>query len=166
MGSIEENLEKSFLIRAIEWGVEHPDGFTVQQILEDQSLALKDFEKEIIRNYFSIAWKNYYNMYFGGRGPISADSLFLVLTLRDVDQYDNEDNRYIISLDSQFSFIDYIELKRAGINAKEAKRQAMWAIGISVIAIVVPVVIAICFTQDVKIDHRQIESIVRACMNK
>ncbi len=158
MSSVEEKIGKSFLIRAIEWGLNHPDGFNASQIIEDGILAFNDREKDIIRTYLDTSLKNHYNLKIRGSGAVSADSLFLVLYAPNTNDYQNEGNKYVISLDSQFSFIDYQELKFATENAHDAKILSWVAIIISLLAIV----ISAFNTQDVKIETRQFTELTKA----
>lgn len=160
----EENIGKSSLIRVIEWGLNHPDGFGVAEILDDTVLSLNPQEKDIIRTYLQIAYKNSYTMTVTGSGPVSSESLFLILHRFGTD-YLNEGNKYVISLDAHFSFIDYQELKFARQNAKEAKSLSVLAILISAAALIIPVIVAVCMTQDVKIDNEQMNSLLNASSN-
>lgn len=157
MPSQEDDLGKSFLIRVIEWGLKHPQGFGVTDVTDAAELALSAQEKDIIKTYLQTAYKNNRAMAVVGTGPVSSESLFLLLYGYGSD-YLNEGNKYVISLDAHFNFIDYQELKFARKNAKEAKLLSVLAILISAAALIIPVIVAVCVTQDVRIDARQLES--------
>ncbi len=161
MPSLERKDEKMFLIRIIEWGLNHPEGFGVSDITEDAGLALSAQEKDIIRTYLQTAYKNNSAMAVVGAGPVSSETLFLLLYGYGTD-YLNEGNKYVISLEAQFNFIDYLELKFARENAAEAKKLSHRAIGISAIALIVPILVAAWMVQDVKIDDQQMNALVEA----
>lgn len=153
MSSLEKNIGESFLIRSIEWGLDHPRGFSVSEVTEAEELELSAGEKDILKTYLQIAHKNYYNVSVVRSGPVNPDTLFLALYILNPDNYADEKNKYVISLESQFNFIDYQELKFARKNASEAKRLSFGAIVISIIAILIP----IFSTQDVEISEQQME---------
>lgn len=100
-------------------------------------------------------------------GPVSADSLFLVLYAPNSNDYQDQGNKYVISLDSQFSFIDYQELKFARQNAREAKILSWVAIAISIFSLLIPVLTTqeVRIGKDVKIDDQQMSELLNASNN-
>ncbi len=167
MPSSEENIGESFLIRAIKWGLNHPQGFSVSEVTEATELSLSDREKDVLKTYLQIAHKNHYSIGVTGAGPVNPDTLFLALYILDYNNYADGRNKYVISLESHFNFIDYQELRLARKNAKDAKISAFIAIAISVLAILIPVLTTqdIEVRNDVKIDNNQLEQILNTSNN-
>ncbi len=74
----------------------------------------------------------------------------------DKNIYDN----IHISLEHVINLLDFLELKHAKQNAKEAKKQSNWAIGLSILALITSIVIGIIqLNSSVTINENQLNSI-------
>jgi hypothetical protein len=74
---------------------------------------------------------------------------------------DSSGNKIIITYEGVTSLLDFAELKFARQNSKEAKTYSIWAIGISLLALIASAVIGIIqINGSVKIDEKQFEKIV------
>lgn len=149
-------LEDSIFLRVIDYGLEYPDGFTFEQVME--GLKLEGWEQKIIEEYFYNAYSNDNSKRGVNPGGSMETPFFLIK--RGGGNYQDDTYRYIVSYDANFKFIDYHELKFARENAKEARSLATIAIAVSVGAaitsIIMPILVAQWFTQTVKIDEAQI----------
>lgn len=163
---LEAKLEDSIFLRAIDFGLGYPDGFTFDQITK--GLKLEGWEAKIVNEYLEAAFKNAYAKRLG-ESRANVETPFFVVELGPNRSYMENSNKYIISFDAHFKFIDYHELKFARENAKEAKSLATIAIGVSVgaalISIFMPIFVAQWFTQNVKLDNDQLENLKSALMS-
>lgn len=151
-----ENLRKNMLLRVIELGIKHPDGFTYSDIIDNGELRLTSWEKEILDRYFTNAFRNLQGA--NSLRPADAETIFLVLKTGE-NPHTNNSWLYTINLDTHFKYIDYLELREARENAKEARKLASWAILVSVIAIVVSIFVPSFITQEVQLPESQIQGI-------
>lgn len=156
--------EENFFIRIIEYGIEHPNGFTYDEIINGAPLNLKDWEKEIIKKYFNNAYINSRRDESKDRsGP--AETPFLLVDRRVGGDYANSLNKYVINFDSYFKYLDYQELKFARENAKTARNLSLYAIGIATFSIIVAILVPIIIKQTVKIEVKQFDQILSAIKN-
>ena len=153
-------LDASIFLKIIEFGLNRPDGFTYEEIMEE--LRLDGWEKDITGEYLRCAFKNAYYMRNVGESA-NIETPFFVVKLRG-SHFESGDAKYIISFDAHFKYIDYQELKFARENAEHAKTFSLRAIKLSCIAIVislismfVPFIIALFMNQVVKIDEGQFQ---------
>src|SRR5688572_14282044 len=130
---MEDESEKSLYIRVIKLASEYPEGFKYSDIVNNSVLNLKPWETKIIQRHFEYALIRYR----GGQNT-SGETMFLFID-GSADQSQSDQNTYILNFDTQFTFIDYQELKFARENAKEAKMLAFIAIMISVVALVIQI---------------------------
>ena len=76
-----------------------------------------------------------------------------------------KDKIYIL-FDGLMSILDFVELKHAKKNSNEAKKYSSWAIGISIISLVVSIIIgSIQLNSEIKIDTNQFD-ILKKVSNK
>jgi hypothetical protein len=157
---LEAKLEDSIFLRMIDFGLGYPDGFTYKQIIE--GMELEGWEKTIVEKYLDHAHRNTNNAGIPSQST-SLETPFFAIKTNQLQPYNDDSNKYIISFDAHFKFIDYHELKFARENAKEAKHLAVIAIAVSVGAalasIAMPVIVAQIITQTVHIDEAQLKSL-------
>ncbi len=55
-GKLEAKLEDSIFLRAIDFGLGHPDGFTFEQVTK--GLELEGWEAKIVNEYLEVSFKN------------------------------------------------------------------------------------------------------------
>ena len=151
-------MKENIYIRIIKFGIEHPEGFNYEEIINDKQLKLNDWEKNIVNQYLNSAYEN-------GQGTprghiIGLETLFLAV--ERIGGYKEDGTKFIINLDSQFKYIDYLELKEARETASKAHKIAMGAIIISILSIIAMLFI----TQTVKIDQQQYNEIKNLVMDK
>jgi len=147
-----DDLEKNFYIKVVEFGLKKPDGFSDGDIIDNKALELKDWEKEILRRYLENAKVNYKQTgTFGKSGH--SETLFSVI------KNDKDGFKYSITFDTYFKYYDYLELKFARENAESAKKLATWALGLSIISIIVAVSIPFLITQTIKLNSNQFNEI-------
>ncbi|HYD93349.1 MAG TPA: hypothetical protein VEB18_02750 [Candidatus Paceibacterota bacterium] len=158
--TLDAKLEDSIFLRVIDYGLGYPEGFTYPQLVS--GLKLKGWETKIVNEYLETAYKNAYNAKITGQRG-NAETPFFIVEQGDGGGFMHEHHKYIVGFDAHFKFIDYHELKSARENAKEAKKLAVIAIAVSVLAAfisaVAPIVVAQVLTQTVKLDPAQIETI-------
>jgi len=150
-------MKENIYIRVIKFGIEHPEGFNYDSIINDKRLKLNDWERNIVDKYLDKACKNEQRY---ASGFPNFETPFLAV--RKIGEYKDDRTKFIINLDSQFKYIDYLELKEARETATKAHRIAMSAIIISLISIIVMSFII----QTVKIDQRQYNEIKNLIMDK
>ena len=149
-------MKENIYIRVIKFGIEHPEGFNYEKIINDKQLDLNDWEKNIVDGYLDRAYKNKESLTINSGYP-NLETLFLAVGKigKYAGEYTDDKTKFIINLDSQFKYIDYLELKEARETATKAHRIAMSAIIISVISIATMLIII----QTVKIDQQQYNEI-------
>lgn len=154
----EAAIEGSIFLRIINFGLKHPDGFTYVEIMG--SLKLEGWEKTTAQRYLDNAYKNNFNAPIPGRST-NLETPFFATSIDRNNDYQYQENKYIISFDAHFKYLDYQELKFARQNAREAKMLSLWAIRISILAVIVsagvPLWIALGVNQSVRIDSRQLQ---------
>ncbi|MFH1769923.1 MAG: hypothetical protein ABH833_04695 [Parcubacteria group bacterium] len=155
-------IEDSIFLRLIDFGLSLSDGFTHEQIIAGLSLEnkLPKWERKIVEKYLEAAYQNAYQQKVSGQ-TANIDTPFFVAELGNSSHYGESSHKYIISFDAHFKYIDYQELKLAKRTAQEARILSMWAIRISILAIIisalVPLWIAYNMTQTVRIDSNQLQ---------
>ncbi len=128
-------MKKDIFIKLLEYGNGHPEGFNYSKILNDKKLNLNDWEKEITRKYLENAFRNL-------GCDIVLETLFLVIKVSGSD-YTNDNFKYIINRDSRFKYIDYLELEEAQLASKQASKNALAAIKIAIIALIISIFFSI-----------------------
>ena len=151
-------MKENIYIRVIKFGIEHPEGFNYDSIINDKQLKLNNWEENIVDGYFKSAYEN--GEWTSGGHIIGLETLFLAVN--KIGGYKDDRTKFIINLDSQFKYIDYLELKEARKTAAEAYRTAMGAIILSVISIIVMIFI----TQTIKMDQSQYKEIKNLIVDK
>lgn len=148
-------IENSIYLRVIDYGLEFPEGFTYDQIID--GLKLEGWERKIINEYLETAYKNYNTS--GVKG--NAETPFLLAQIGPSISFMHPAHEYIVSYDASFKFIDYHELRFARENAREARSLSIKAVIISVIAVlvsvIIPILIAQFMAQTVKIDESSLK---------
>jgi len=153
---LEAQIEDNIFLNLIKFGLSHPNGFCHQEIVDGLELnnGVQDWERDIVEKYLHSAYVNARETKLMGQSGNSETPFLLVGHPRGQAFSDNE-NRYTLTFDAHFKFIDYQELRLARENAKEAKKLSMYAIGISVSAILVSLLISLFWSQNVRIDPGQ-----------
>ncbi|MEN9582944.1 MAG: hypothetical protein RL641_898 [Candidatus Parcubacteria bacterium] len=148
---------ESLYIRVIELALKYPEGFTFSDIIDNRELNLEGWKRNIFDRYFLNACQRYHH-----NNNTIGETIFLFI-VGNKDKHDSPENKYLLTFEAEFTFIDYLELKFARQNAKEAKTLSIWAIVLSAIAILVsaliPFIIAHEVTQSVMIDKNQFQEI-------
>ena len=152
-------MKENIYIRVIKFGIEHPEGFNYDGIINDKQLKLNDWEKNIVDKYLERAFKNEQSLTINSNYP-NLETLFLAV--KKTTEHKDDSSKFIINLDSQFKYIDYLELKEARETAVKAQRFALGAILISVVSIIAMLFII----QTVKIDQQQYNEIKNLIMDK
>ncbi|OHA16762.1 MAG: hypothetical protein A3C79_00300 [Candidatus Taylorbacteria bacterium RIFCSPHIGHO2_02_FULL_45_28] len=154
--------EKSLYIRVIELALKYPKGFKSADILDNNKLNLEDWERSIVMRHFKNACDH-----SNWNDSTKGETIFLFIH-GNHSQANSPDNMYMLTFDAEFTFIDFLELKFARENAREARTLSNRAIWISIIAIIVsalvPIVTASLMTQTVKIDDNQFRSSFTSAM--
>ncbi len=132
---MDNDLEKALYLRVIKLAAKYPEGFKYSDITNNKELILKPWETKIIQKHFEDACIRHR----AGNNTI-GETMFLFVDGSE-NLYQSDQNRYILNFDTQFTFIDYLELKSARENAKEAKKLAIVAIVISIIGLLIQLVI-------------------------
>lgn len=144
-------IKHHFLFDVLEWAEKRPEGFNYSGLTSLREF--KEWEVKILENYLKIAHEND-GRSRDFRSPLLSETIFFVVKAES-GNFKEDRNLYTLTTDALFKFIDYKELKFARENAKEARRLSMYAIGLSVLAIVisaiVPFLVAKYVTQTVEI---------------
>lgn len=147
-------MKESLYIRIIEFGLKHPDGFTVKEVIGNKNLNLQEWEKSVIRVHLANAHTNYHQTQVLNHNS-NIESMFLEIKEGSY----GASGTYIINFDAEFKYIDYQELKFARENARSARNFSIVAIIISMLSILTAILIPLLVTQTVKIDPLQINDI-------
>ncbi len=159
---LEAQIEDNIFLKAIAFGLEHPGGFSYKEIIEGLGLTEDTlrWEKAIVEKYLHSAHTNARQSKVMGESG-NNETPFLLLGHPHNSLFQDDSHRYSLTLDAHFKYLDYQELKFAREASREARTLSMWAIGISVFAIVISSVISIWLaffnTQTVKLDPAQVE---------
>ena len=119
---MEDDLEKGLYIRVIKLAAKYPAGFKYSDIVNSEELNLEPWETKILQKHFEDACTRH-----RANNNTIGETMFL-FTEGAENSYQSEQNRYILNFNTQFTFIDYQELKFARENAKEAKRLSIIAL--------------------------------------
>lgn len=114
------NMEKNIYIRVLKFGNLHPNGFNLIEIRDNKTLGLSITEKKVVEEYIQNAYIN--TQKYSASGYPDHKTLFLCIE-RGRDYMDKK-TKFTINLDSQFKYIDYLELKEARKMAKSANANA------------------------------------------
>jgi hypothetical protein len=80
----------------------------------------------------------------------------------DNSSFDLKDDKIAITFEGVSSLLDFIELKHARQNSRDAKKYSLWAIGISALALILSAVIGIIqLNSSVKIEDGQLKEITK-----
>ncbi|MBX4198586.1 hypothetical protein KW782_04650 [Candidatus Parcubacteria bacterium] len=149
---------ESLYIRVIEYALKYPEGFKFADIIKSKELNLKEWEVNLLSRHFHDACRRY------NEGENTKGETIFLFIHGDHQKANSPDNDYILNFETEFTYIDYQELKFARENAREAKSLSIRAIVISVLAlvasIVTPIFIAKFMTQTVEINSTQLQSII------
>lgn len=146
-------MEEDLFVRLLNFGVNRKEGFNLEEIF--RSLELNEEEKEVIKKYCENAFKN--ELKYRDGGYPNLETPFLLI--ESGEQYDSQNTKYLINLDSKFRYIEYLELKESRINANKARRLSWVAIGISILSIATSILVSLYITQEVKIKENQLQKI-------
>lgn len=132
-------MKKDLYIRALEYGHNTPEGFSYNDLT--QTVSRNDNEKRILEKYFSFS---YTNDAYRGEGISPARTPFQLLGAWSSDKkYNDNEVKYILTLEAKFKYIAYLELAEAMKNAKKATYIAIFSIAVSFIALVSSIVLSI-----------------------
>ena len=133
-------MEKNIYIKIFEFGNKNLDGFDYDKIIQD-IVGLKDWEKLIIEENIRNAWYN--KNYLGTSGFNSKESFFYCMNHGGGNYGLASGNKYIINSESFFNYLDYIELKEARKNSKDAQKNATIAIWIAIATFLVSSILSV-----------------------
>lgn len=150
-------MTQDFYLRLLEFGEKRPNGFSLDDILEDKELKLEDWEKNIARIHCENAFDN--TKQYGGGFP-NHETLFILVQGKGSGDFNEKKLKFIINLDSRFKYIDYIELKEARENARSARKFSWIAIILSILSMITAVLIPLLINQTVELDVNQLDSII------
>ncbi len=120
-------MKNGIYIKILEFGVNHPDGFTYEEI--EKSLHLNEWEKKIVNKFVDLALTtgrpSISSGSLGSYIPESENSLFFLIA--------NESGaeRFILTHIAFFNYIDYLELqaaKETSVSANRNAKTALWAV--------------------------------------
>lgn len=150
-------MDDSLYIRVIKFALEQTEGFTANTIINSVELNLNAWQKGFINRHFQYARDRFQ----GGTNTL-GETMFSFVIGKSLDHLSDE-NKYVLTLEAEFAYLDYQELVFARENAKEAKRLSLMALILSGLAIVVSVVtplwVANKFTQTIRVEGNQLETI-------
>jgi len=148
-------MEDHYLIRVLEWASGKPDGFTYDELVN--AFEFTEWQTCILHQYLKRAYSNANLTAIGSPNPRDTDTIFVATTTSG--NFTDAHNRYGLTHEALFSYVDYQELKIARTNAIEAKRQSARAITVSILAlaasVIVPFLISLWMTQTVRIESEQ-----------
>lgn len=149
-------MQNSLYIRVIEHALKFPQGFKWRDIIESKELELKEWEAKLLGRHFHDACRRY------NEGENTKGETIFEFVHGNHQNANSPDNNYILSFETEFTYIDYQELKFARENAREAKKLSIIAIIISGLAllasILTPILIAKYMTQSVEISGAKLQS--------
>ncbi|MBP9812551.1 hypothetical protein KBC86_04160 [Candidatus Gracilibacteria bacterium] len=138
MKEIDKN---NLYLKVLEFGVSHPSGFKLKDLLE--KLRLEEWEAAIVYEYARIALFNRYN----NLSP--RDTIFLKIDKSSAEtsglnikseRDEIMNGLLILRHDSFLSYIDYLELQQAINNSKEANKHAKTATIIAIASICIAII--------------------------
>lgn len=154
-------MKSHFLIDVLAWAEKRPQGFSYSEMLS--SRKFKDWERDIVDRYLHNAAHNY-QYKDSPQFAHMQETIFYQISKAVTTNHTDANVRYVLSSDALFKHIDHEELKLARENAREARSSAqksikiaMWAL---IASIVIPFIITIFVTQDVKIDPKQFQTLL------
>lgn len=122
-------MKENIFLRAIEYWYKNPEWFYYHELLEE--VGANEQEKNILYKYIQNADKNTIK-YASGWYP-NLETIFYPLLNQGVRV--NDENRssfkYILTSESLFNYLDYLELKQSRENAKQASDYAKVSIKIA-----------------------------------
>lgn len=146
-------LDKNMYIRWIAEGLKYPDGFSYNEIFE--ALDISDIsESSFQEKYLEMYLENVYNNKKRTQIP-NKETIFLYTGHRDIP-YKDDKGKYIVNLESTFKYLDYLELKEARKNAK----QAFWISIGAIILSLVSIGVAVFYTQTIQLDTDQMQILI------
>jgi len=149
-------MKKDFFIRLLEYGERHPKGFNLKQVTSDKRLKLNDWEKRLVEKYIENSCKN--ETMYGAGGFPNLETPFLAV--QRLGKYHEDNNKFIISLDSRFKYIDYLELKEARQSAQKANKNAIIAISIAIVTLLISIIFSIIqIVKPVELDKIQFKEV-------
>jgi len=134
-----KDLEKNLYLRITEYGVKHPKGFSCDKILRNKTLNLKKDEKSVVEKYLHSAHVNARETKTMARSG-NSETPFLLIGNPSGHMYSDETNKYTLSFDAHFKYVDYLELKFAREHATQAKTLSLWAIKVATVTLAVTVI--------------------------
>lgn len=120
------NSEDSLYIKVIKFASKYPQGFNYSDIVESKELNLELWEKNIVGRYFEDALRRNN----ASNNTIGETIFSFVHGQQGV--YQSKENKFILTFEAEFAFIDYKELRFARKNSREARWLAIAAIIISI----------------------------------
>ena len=131
--------DNHYLIKILKWAEKKTDGFTYNELIESQKF--NEQEISTINRYFSSANHNAEFLKTPSFSQI-PETIFHAIN-HDRNDYKSDTNKYVLTVDSLFRYIDYEELKLARKTSEEARVFSSWSIRIAIIAIIISIIMPI-----------------------
>jgi len=153
--------DKDVYIKILEFGINRIGGFTYNEIISAKELKnLEKWEKDIIDKYLLSAFRN--KQHVNQMKSADYETMFFIIEGGDGNYNDNT-TKYVLSLDSRFKYIDYIELKEAREMSRQANKNANKALWFAVATIIISIILTFLqIYSPVEIKNKQINQIVGA----
>ncbi len=113
-----------FYIRLLKFCEKYKDGFTYDTIMKNDDFMLTKWEEDLVKMYLDNANSNKEKQRVGKYS--NYDTPFYCI--KSDPYFYSEKTKYIISYDSKFKYLDYLELKEAREFSKKANKHAIKAI--------------------------------------
>ncbi len=161
-------MKKDIYIKLIEFGRKNYSGFNYEDL--NKSQELDDDIKEVGNIMLKNAYSNTFKSIHGGYSNL--ETMFLVKSNNGgyIENYIDPKIKYVLNLDADFKYIDYQELKHARRMSREAKKTSEKSIKIAIIAmmlsVIIPIIVALLFTQTIKVNRNQFNEIKTLINNK
>ena len=155
---------KDVYIKILEFGINRIGGFTYNEIFNAGELRnLKDWEIQIIDKYLLSAFRN--KQHVDQMKSADYETMFFILE-GGSGNYNDNSIKYVLSLDSRFKYIDYVELKEAREMSRQANMNANKALYFAVATIIISIILTLWqIISPVEIKNIQINSIINAISN-
>ena len=156
--------EKDIYIKILEYGINHVNGFTYNEIMGAKELKeLKGWELNMIDKYLLNAYRN--KQYIEQMKPADLETMFFTIEAGGSNYKDNT-YKYGLNLDSRFKYIDYIELKETREMSRNANRNAIIAISITIITTFVSILLTLWqIKSPIEIESKQVDYIINKISN-
>lgn len=118
--------KENIYLKAHEIGFNSKDeGISFNEMKSNLSNLGYKFEEKLLRNWYYVSFEHVKRVHF------STDPSVIGMAIVE------DENKYSLSSDSLFQYLEYVELKEARENSKSAKNYSLIAIGIALLSLLV-----------------------------